>query len=89
MTNTELKNHIEYSLSIGADITLTEEDIKQIIKSLERESVLDKLRTKIEQFYEETNPYFRDEYLSALERGKEIAYRVVLDVIDKYRRSEE
>lgn len=36
MTNEELIEHIKYSLKIGADVTLTEEDAKQIIKALEQ-----------------------------------------------------
>ena len=48
MTNEELINHIKYDLEIGADISLTNEDAEKIIKALEQESILDKIRAEIE-----------------------------------------
>jgi hypothetical protein len=37
MIREELIEHIKYSLEIGADVTLTEEDAEQIIKALEQQ----------------------------------------------------
>lgn len=46
---------------------------------------LDKIRTEIEQIYQEIDTCSHNEYENAVEQGKEIAYENVIQIIDKYR----
>ena len=46
---TKLIRYLKYNRSIGADYLLTDKDIDEIIKALEQEPILDKIRAEIEQ----------------------------------------
>ncbi len=47
----ELIEYLKYNRSIGADYTITDEAADEIIKALEQESILDKIRMEIEDIY--------------------------------------
>ena len=46
---TKLINHLKYNRSIGADYLITDKDADEIIKALEQEPLLNKIRAEIEQ----------------------------------------
>lgn len=54
-----------------------------------RNEVLDKIRAKIEEIYQEIDTVSHNEYENAVEQGKEIAYENVLEMIDKYKAESE
>lgn len=70
MTNEELIEHIKYSLKIGADITLTEEDTKQIIKALEQ---IPDLKEAYNKGYRDGQEAFAVHYELCKEEGSVIA----------------
>ncbi len=69
---------INYLRSSG----FSSEQIKEIVKALEQEPILDKIRAEIEEFEEEV--FYRTKDYSDY-----AAVRHCLDIIDKYKESEE
>ena len=84
----KLINHLKYNRSIGADYLLTDEDAEEIIKALEQESILDKIRVEIEQLPTKTRTnwdgccpdinYPEIEYI-------DVTKKQLLEIIDKYK----
>ena len=72
---TELIKHLKYNRSIGADYIITDKDVDEIIKALEQEPILDKIRAEIERLHYHPKLDFikNDEIVD-----------MVLDIIDKY-----
>lgn len=46
----ELIQHLKYNLEIGADYLITDKDAVEIIKALEQEPVLDKIREVVDKW---------------------------------------
>lgn len=69
MTREELIHHIRYSIDINADIILTNDEGKEIIKALEQEPVLDEIRVE----------------LLAISEYDYIPTRNAMEIIDKYK----
>ena len=74
----KLIRHLRYNLEIGADYLITDKDVVEIIKALEQESIIDKLRDEIM----DTGAY-EQEVNGNTEFLKGINY--CLGVIDKYK----
>lgn len=71
----KLIKHLKYNRSIGADYMITDEDVDEIIKALEQESVLDKIRAEIDSHCSDN-------------RDRNDGLYIAMKIIDKYRESE-
>ena len=73
----KLIRHLKYNLEIGADYLITDKDAIEIIKALEQEPVLDKIKAEIRN--EQNMDY----------KCHRKTYENCLRIIDKYRTESE
>ena len=80
----ELIKHLKYNRSIGADYLITDKDADEIIKALEQEPILDKIRAEIIENSIEDYKYHGC-------GGNELIIETseVLEIIDKYKAESE
>lgn len=79
----KLIQHLRYNMEIGADYLITDEDAVEIIKALEQEPVIDKIRAEIEEQVLESLSDGGDDWFAA-EKVNEC-----LEIIDKYKAESE
>jgi len=79
----ELIKHLKYNRSIGADYLITDKDADEIIKALEQEPILDKIRAEIAQ--KQYDFMANTDYDEGVRFGLMLAYQI----LDKYKESEE
>lgn len=79
----ELIRHLKYNMEIGADYLITDEDTVEIIKALEQEPVLDRIRAEIWDLQ------YGDEEKSMTDENRADAYNnaisQAIEIIDKYK----
>ena len=75
-----LRNKVKHLCYNG---TLTEKERDRILKALDQEDVLDKIRAEIEEY--KSRQLTLAIGVDDLEKGKQIALEYVLAVIDKYK----
>ena len=73
----KLIRHLKYNREIGADYLITDEDADEIIKALEQEPILDKIRAEIQNL-RNCSCSCSDEIIDDVE-----------DIIDKYKAESE
>lgn len=71
----KLIRHLRYNLEIGADYLITDKDVVEIIKALEQEPILDKVRAEIADLDDADYDY----------EGYYKAITDALQIIDKYK----